>query len=130
MASMSDSEISSSAHALTGDSFSAAADAPPSARARRTRRLETSLGICIVARLNTRALLSGRLPQLRNHPERSVAAGDTLDIVKGVAEAPPPALPRRARHVRRDRHGLEREQRVVQGRRLLEHDVEPRAGDL
>src|SRR5438046_1877212 len=70
-----------------------------------------------------------RVSQRRADPERLVAGRDSLDVVEGIAEAALPVLPGRSRHVRRDRHGVEGEERVVRGRWLLQHDVEARAGE-
>src|SRR5712691_8061255 len=86
-------------------------------------RIMVSLPLC-------RPRLARQLPELRDHPQRLVAGGDPLDVVERVAERAAPVLPRRPRHVGRERDVLELEERVVLSRRLLEHDVEPGGEDL
>src|SRR6266542_4586292 len=72
----------------------------------------------------------GCLPHLRDHPEGLVAPRHPLHVVEGVPEGLGPVLPGRPRRVRREGDVLEAEERMVDERRLLDHDVEPRRGDL
>jgi len=52
------------------------------------------------------------------------AGGHALDVVEAVAERLGPVLPRGARQVRRDRMLSSLKQRMIGGRRLLDHDGE------
>src|SRR2546428_3223829 len=72
--------------------------------------------------------LARRFSQLRDDPERLVAGRDTLDVVEGIPEAALPVVPRRPRHVRRERHVLEGGERVGGGRRRVATGREARAG--
>src|SRR3989304_7553073 len=70
------------------------------------------------------------LPQLGDDPEGLLAPRHPLDVVESVPEGLGPVFPGRPRRVRRERHVLETEERVVDERRLLDHDVEACRGDL
>src|SRR5262245_52814924 len=85
---------------------------------------------CATAFFNRMATALALLPELRDQPERAPARRDALDVVEGVAEGLRPVLPGRPRHVRRDRDGVELEERVIRPGRLLDHDVEAGARDL
>src|SRR2546430_4993380 len=79
--------------------------------------------------------MGGSLPpiasgQLRNHPPRRAAGGDTLDVVEAVPEPCRPVLPRRPCGMRCERDVRQREEGVMRRRWLLDHHVEPRARDL
>src|SRR5437879_4273689 len=79
--------------------------------------------------------MGGSLPpiasgQLRNHPPRRAAGGDTLDVVEAVPEPCRPILPRRPCGMRCERDVRQREEGVIRRRWLLDHHVEPRARDL
>src|SRR5260370_15013546 len=75
-------------------------------------------------------LLGWWLSKLGNDPERLVPSRDPLDIVERVPESLGPVLPGRPRRVGREGDVLQAEERVVDERRLLHHDVEARGPDL
>src|ERR1700743_10746 len=78
----------------------------------------------------THTLSVGHLEQLRNHPKGRLAARDSLDVVKAVAQPRNVALERRSGEMCREDDVVELEQRVVGRRRLLVEDVEAGAEQI
>src|SRR5438128_11943857 len=71
----------------------------------------------------------GLAAQLGDDPERRPPGLHALDVVEAVAVRLGPVVPRRPGAVRGERDIRKREERMVLGRRLLDHDVEARSGD-
>src|SRR5881397_3042791 len=73
---------------------------------------------------------SSRSTAIRCAPARPSASADALDVVEPVAEPLRPVLPGRAGRVRREGDVLQRVERVIGLRRLLDQHVEPGRQDL
>src|SRR5437667_7602853 len=73
--------------------------------------------------------VDGLAAQLGDDPERRPPGLHALDVVEAVPVRLGPVVPRRPGAVRRERDVRKREERVVRGRRLLDHHVEARGGD-
>src|SRR5207245_5139787 len=73
--------------------------------------------------------VDGLAAQVGDDPERRPPGLYALDVVEAVAVRLGPVVPRRPGAVRGERDVRKREERMVLGRRLLDHGVEARGGD-